>query len=106
MFCRVLIICTDKRYLVRSKIIFYDGHGQFAENSNKGPSTPYRYLRSKRKKNVQHLTVGTVLVPCFEPFCLLRWSGRVLQLPELAQQAVEKVPLRGEICQSCARQDA
>ncbi len=36
---------------------------------------------------------------------LLRRGGRILQLPELAEQAVEEIPLRGKICQPGARQD-
>jgi hypothetical protein len=36
---------------------------------------------------------------------LLRRGGRILQLPELAEQAVEEIPLRGKICQPGARKD-
>ena len=36
---------------------------------------------------------------------LLRRGGRILQLPELAEQAMEEIPLRGKICQPGARQD-
>ncbi len=46
-------------------------------------------------------TVGTLYGMIFP-----RRSWRILQLPELTEQAMEEIPLRGKICQPGASQDA